>query len=229
MNVAAIIPAAGSGRRMGEPKQWLPLAGRPLLAWTLAAFEACPEVTQVVLVVPQSDIERARREIVEAYGLGKVGRIVAGGLERQDSVMNGFAALEGQPEIVMVHDGARPLVSPAVLARAIEATARHGATLVAVPARDTLKQVNGAGEVLATLPREGVWQAQTPQSFRYEWLAAAFELARRENVLATDEAGLVERCGQRVHIVLGERRNFKVTTPEDLELAERLLKGGLSS
>ncbi len=225
MRVAAIIPAAGSGRRMGRPKQWLPLAARPLLYWTLAAFEACPEVTEVVLVVPEEDVERARREIVLRYRLAKVRRVVAGGAERQDSVLAGFRALTSRPDIVMVHDGARPLISREVLERAIAATIECGATCTAVPARDTLKRVNAAGEIEATLPREAVWQAQTPQSFRYELLEEAFEVAAREGAAATDEAGLVERLGHRVRVVMGSRRNFKVTTPEDLELAERLLGG----
>jgi 2-C-methyl-D-erythritol 4-phosphate cytidylyltransferase/2-C-methyl-D-erythritol 2,4-cyclodiphosphate synthase len=209
---------------MGQPKQWLPLGGRPLLYWTLRAFQECPAVREVVLVVPGEDLERARREVVEAYGLAKVRRIVAGGAERQDSVLNGFRALSGRPDLVMVHDGARPLVSREVLERAIQATAEHGATLSAVPVRDTLKRVDGAGGVVATLEREGVWQAQTPQTFRYELLEEAFELALREGVRATDEAGLVERLGHRVQVVMGSPENFKVTTPEDVELAEILLK-----
>jgi len=225
MKVSAIIPAAGSGRRMGRPKQWLTLAGKPLLYWTLAAFERCPEVSGVVLVVPGDDLERVRREIVEPHELRKVRRIVAGGAERQDSVRNGFEILAGSPpDIVVVHDGARPLVTPDILSRAVEATILHGATLVAVPVQDTLKRVNEAGAVLGTLRREGLWQAQTPQSFRYELLEEAYEAAHREGFLGTDEAALVERLGHTVHIVEGSRRNFKVTTPEDIELAERLLK-----
>jgi 2-C-methyl-D-erythritol 4-phosphate cytidylyltransferase len=224
VRVAAIIPAAGSGRRMGRPKQWLPLAGRPLLAWTLAAFEACPEVAEVVLVVPAEDIDRAGLEVVEPYGFRKVGRIVAGGSERQDSVENGFAALTSRPDLVMVHDGARCLVTPEVLSRAVAATAEHGATLAAVPVRDTLKRVDEAGVVLATVEREGLWQAQTPQTFRFDLLEEAIECARREGFRGTDEAALVERLGHRVRVVLGSARNFKVTTPEDVALAERLLK-----
>jgi 2-C-methyl-D-erythritol 4-phosphate cytidylyltransferase/2-C-methyl-D-erythritol 2,4-cyclodiphosphate synthase len=223
MRVAAIIPAAGSGKRMGRPKQWLPLAGRPLLSWTLAAFENCPAIDDIVLVVPEADIERARREVVEPFGLSKVRCVVAGGEERQDSVLNGFRALPGRPDLVMVHDGARPLVSREVLERAIEATASHGATLCAVPARDTLKRVDEGGVVLATVDRDAIWQAQTPQTFRYELLEAAFERALREGVRATDEAGLVERLGHPVRVVLGSRENFKVTAPEDIALAERIL------
>lgn len=225
MIVAAIIPAAGAGRRMGAPKQWLNIAGRPLLCWTLAAFERCPEVDYVVLVVPEADIELARRRVVEPCGLAKVRAVAAGGAERQDSVWNGLQALSAPPpDIVMVHDGARPLIEPEVLTRAVRATIECGATLCAVPVRDTIKRVGPAGEVMKTLPREGLWQAQTPQTFRYDVLATAFEEARRENFVATDEAALVERLGHQVRVVMGARRNFKVTTPEDIELAERLLK-----
>ncbi|MFH0809586.1 MAG: 2-C-methyl-D-erythritol 4-phosphate cytidylyltransferase [Pseudomonadota bacterium] len=224
MKVAAIIAAAGFGKRMGRPKQWLPLAGRPLLSWTLAAFERCPRVTLVVLVVPGEDLDRARTEVVEPGGFSKVRYIVAGGGERQDSVGNGLRALAAErPDIVMVHDGARPLVDNDVLERAVAAALEHGAALTAVPARDTLKRVGEGGVVLGTLNRDEVWQAQTPQTFRYGLLEEAFALAAREGVRVTDEAGLVERLGRRVRVVMGSTRNFKVTTPEDMDLAEKLL------
>jgi 2-C-methyl-D-erythritol 4-phosphate cytidylyltransferase len=225
MSVAALIAAAGSGQRMGQrlEKQFLPLAGKPLLAHTLAQFEATPSVERVIVIVPRGREDYCWRAVIEPEGFRKVCRVVAGAATRQGSVMAGFRCLEETVEIVVVHDGARPFVTPALIRAAIETAAQQGSAAVAIPESDTLKRVSPAGLVLGTLDRQHLWRAQTPQAFRRDILQAAFDHAVRHRLEATDEASLVEALSLPVHIVPGSIWNFKITCPEDLQLAERLL------
>ena len=227
MKVIALIPAAGMGKRMGAEinKQYLLLAGRPILAHTLQLFEDAPFVDDVFVIVPEAEIPYCREHVVEAHGLAKVRGIVAGGAERQQSVMNGLKAIggAGDNDVVLIHDGVRPLVPLRVLERAVEVARIHDGALAAVPVKDTIKVVTG-GIVTATPPREDLWQAQTPQAFRYQVIMAAHEIAEAERYLGTDDAALVEWMGKEVHIVMGDYRNIKITTPEDLVLAEAFLK-----
>ena len=224
MYVSAIIPAGGRGRRLGAelPKQFLPLAGRPILQWTVDTFVRCPSVREVIVALPA--------ELVDAHlpylELPKV-RVVAGGERRQDSVANGFDALSPEAEIVLVHDAARPLVDEATIDRSIAAATAAGAAIVAVEASDTVKLSEpreGARLVDRTLSRDTIFLAQTPQAFRREVLREAIALGR-SGVEATDEAALAERAGHRVQLVEGSRRNIKITTPEDLVVAEALIDG----
>lgn len=225
MRVEAVVAAAGSGRRMAarDSKVFLPLAGRPLLAHTLGAFEAAGCVERVVVVVREEDVERCRR-LAARYGLAKVGAVVPGGAERQDSVARGLEAVGPGTDVVVVHDGARPLVSPALIAATVEAAARRGAALAAVPVKDTVKVVED-GRVTATPERRRLFAAQTPQAFRAGLLREAFARAAARGWRATDDAALVEACGHPVAVVPGEETNLKVTTPLDLRLAEAVLAG----
>lgn len=224
MTVKAVIAAAGSGRRMGaeENKLFLPLDGRPLLAHTLAAFEAAGVVEGIVVVLREEDVPRGRA-LTAAAGFRKVEALVPGGAERQDSVGSGLAALGGGVDVVVVHDGARPLVSPALLEATAEAARRAGAALAAVPVKDTIKVVDPGGVVTSTPDRRALWAAQTPQAFRTDLLREAFAWAAANGVRGTDEASLVELYGHPVRVVPGEEENLKITTPLDLRIAAALL------
>jgi len=227
MKAAAVIPAAGLGSRMGTqvPKPYLLLAGRPILAHTLAVFEALPEVTEITLVVHPQELEHCQERILTPYGFRKVLRLVPGGKERQDSVYHGLKALRaaGAPELVLVHDGVRPLVRGEDVRRVLQEARRHGAAVLGWPAQDTLKRVSPQGEVLGTLDRRQIWQIQTPQAFHTELLWRALVEAYARGVYATDEAALVELLPHPVRVVRGSPFNLKITTPEDLALAEALL------
>ena len=218
--------AGGKGARLKspQPKQYLLLAGVPILTRTLQAFGACDRIDRIILVVPPADIAFCREAIIPPAGLSKDVHVVAGGSRRQDSVYNGLAAIEGDDSIVAIHDGVRPLAAPATIAACVDAAGVHGACIPGVPAWETLKQVSTPGIVASTLPRQQVWLAQTPQVFRTGIIRAAHAQARQEGFLGTDDACLVERLGQEVRIVLGQRRNIKITTPEDLAIAEALWK-----
>jgi 2-C-methyl-D-erythritol 4-phosphate cytidylyltransferase len=228
MKAIALIPAAGMGKRMGVAvnKQYLLLNGMPIVAHTLALFENAPFIDDVYLVIPEQEIPYCREHVVERYGFAKVRSIVPGGAERQNSVLNGLRSIADarDDDLVLIHDGVRPLVPVNVLERSVEMAAEHGAALVAVPAKDTVKIVTD-GIVRETPPRENIWLAQTPQTFTYGVIRAAHEAADAERFLGTDDAMLVERLGREVHIVLGDYRNIKITTPEDLVLAEAFLRG----
>jgi 2-C-methyl-D-erythritol 4-phosphate cytidylyltransferase len=228
MKVIALIPAAGMGKRMGAEinKQYLLLAGKPILSHTLQIFEDAPFVDDIFVIVPEAEIPYCMEHVVERHGFAKVRAIVAGGAERQHSVMNGLraATLVGDDDVVLIHDGVRPFVSARVLERAVEVARLHDGALVAVPVKDTIKVVVD-GVVKATPAREELWQAQTPQAFRYSVIMAAHEIAAAERYLGTDDAALVEWMGKDVHIVMGDYRNIKITTPEDLVLAEAFLRG----
>lgn len=226
MRVVALIPAAGRGKRMGEsiPKAFLPLGGVPLLARTLQKFEACPQIDEILPLVPGEEILHCQKEIVERFGLRKVSGILAGGAERQDSVFAGLTAIQGKADWVVIHDGARPLVTVELIERILAAAKEWKAAVAALPAWETVKEVSEDGEVRRTLDRRSLWIIQTPQSFEYRLLFGAYEKAREEGFLGTDDASLVERLGVPVRVVEGEKWNLKITTPKDLALAEALLK-----
>jgi len=223
-DVGAIIAAAGRSERAGEiDKLWAPLVGpdgrsRPLLAYTLDAFQACPTVGRIVLVVAAGAVERADA-LVQSQGFDKVRAVAPGGARRQDSVRAGLEAL-GQCDWVIVHDGARPLVTPDLIERGLAAARETGAACCALPVTDTVKEGDDAGRIVRTLDRSRLWLAQTPQVFRYDLLVEAHRKAQGE---ATDDAALVEALGVRVRLYEGSPRNIKVTTAEDLALAQALL------
>ena len=228
MNIAAIVVAAGRGVRMGGelPKVLLPLSGTPILVRTLRALAGAGGIRQIVAVVSRDYLEPAR-ELVRQSGTWPIAiSFAVGGAERQDSVAAGLQALPPDADLVVIHDGARPFVQPAQVAAVVDAAARHGAALLAVPSRDTVKLVDGQGVVTSTPPRESVWLAQTPQAFRTALLRDAHARAHRAGVVATDDAALVERLGVSVHVVRGDAANVKITTPDDLRWAEWYLQSG---
>lgn len=222
--IAAIVPAAGAGVRMeaDRPKQFRPLGDRPLLVHTLQRLSDSPLIETVVVVVPADWVAKARSELIEPYGLAKVGAVVAGGAERQNSVAAGLEALGPEVDLVVVHDGVRPFVTEAMIADVVEAARAVGAAVAAIPVAETVKRV-ADGVVVETVSRDGLYRVQTPQAFRREVLAEALERARAEGVVGTDEAALVERFGRPVRVVAGSAVNLKVTSPEDWSLAESIL------
>jgi 2-C-methyl-D-erythritol 4-phosphate cytidylyltransferase len=226
MRTVAIIPAGGAGRRMGggAPKQFLPLAGIPVLVYTLRAFQHSSFIDEIYLAVPERDIPAVRKGIVEGHGLSKISLVLAGGAERQDSVRNALMHVRDDHDIVLIHDGVRPFVTGELIRRAVTAAAEYGAAAVGLPVRDTVKAVGDAGVVVKTVDREELWLAQTPQAFRRALIFAAYEKAAQEGFSGTDDASLVERAGVSVRMIPGDHDNIKVTTPEDLALGEIIIR-----
>ncbi len=212
--------AAGLGQRMeGVDKVFAPLLGAPLIAWTVEAFENCPQVHRIVLVVREGSLDQAGR-LARERGWSKVFRVCAGGRRRQDSVARGLESLSSC-RFVAVHDGARPLIPTDVIQRGIEAARKHGAAVAAVPVTDTIKVVS-KDLVVDTPERDRLWAVQTPQVFRFDIIDEAYRRVKDE---VTDDSSLVERLGHRVRVFMGSYENIKVTTPRDLALAEAILRG----
>jgi 2-C-methyl-D-erythritol 4-phosphate cytidylyltransferase len=180
-------------------------------------------VAEVILVVPKEDRARALAEVIERYGVKKVLKVVAGGATRQESVSNGLQEAGADVEIVVIHDSVRPFVTEDLIERSIEMARKVGGAVVAIPMKDTPKQVGPDGLILRTLDRTGLWHAQTPQTFRRAILLEAYRVALADHIHATDDAALVERLGQPVGIVPGSWENIKITTPEDMMIAEAIL------
>lgn len=223
--VAAIIAAAGVSRRMeGIDKVFTAVLGWPLVDYSIRCCEASAEVDDVVLVT-REEMVMSLRSAAMAQGWGKVRAVVEGGARRQDSVKAGLAALQGC-DWVVVHDGARPCVSEAIIRRGLAAAHETGAAVAAVPAKDTVKLVGDDLLVTSTPPRQGVWLVQTPQIFAYDIIAKAYESSNSD---VTDDAALVEQAGYKVKVFMGAYTNIKVTTPDDLAVVESFLRGGLRS
>jgi 2-C-methyl-D-erythritol 4-phosphate cytidylyltransferase len=218
-----LITAGGVGRRMGSavPKQYLDLNGMPLLTRTIRIFDDHPLVDVIVLTVPQGDEESCKVRAVEPFGFKKIRAIVAGGATRQASVYNGLLELE-DTEVVAIHDGVRPLVSPAVVAETITVARATGAALACVPVRETVKRKGAT--TLETVPRADLWLSHTPQTFLTTLILEAHRKALSEGFAGTDDASLVERLNHPVAIVRDLETNIKITTPEDLTLARVLLE-----
>lgn len=221
MSTGAILLCAGKGERLGASveKALVPLAGRPLFTWSLEALEQCDAIDAIVMVGPVAKM----KDLLAASGLAprKILGWTEGGKERQHSVGRGLHLLPPDVTHVAVHDCARALVTPALIARVMADAKEHGAAVAAVALEDTLKRVS-LGVVEQTVPRAGLWRAQTPQAFRREWLAEAHEAAGK--AIATDDAALVEALGKRVHVTPGDPSNLKITTADDLALAEAWLQ-----
>ncbi len=230
-----IIPAAGLGQRMrsDEEKPYITIGGRSILAHTLSAFEACQAVEGYVLVVEPSRVQFCKAQLTGPFGPSepsgpgvaypKLAKVVAGGSTRQESVYRGLMALDDETGYVLVHDAARPCVEPGALEASVLGCARHGAVIAATPSTDTMKIIRD-GVVEATPDRSTIWRAQTPQTFAYGMLRTAHERAREQGYVGTDDAELVERAGYVVRVLEGAPDNIKVTTAEDLETAERILR-----
>jgi 2-C-methyl-D-erythritol 4-phosphate cytidylyltransferase len=230
-HVTAILPAAGLGTRMGvdKPKQFLVLDGVPVLVFTLRRLAACPAIKDFVIATRGEDVD-AVTSSVASEKLGRPIRVVRGGDTRQDSVANALAEVSSEADLILVHDAVRPLVTLSQIERVIAEADACDAAILGIPAMDTVKEVkraslpNDVALITATIPRERVVLAQTPQVFRSSLLLEAFGRARQDGVTASDEAGLVERLGRDVHVVVGSERNLKITRPGDMELAEFYLR-----
>ena len=224
--VTAIVLLAGRGRRMKSevPKQFMKAAGREVAAWSLQAFQDFEEITDIVAVTGAEDIDYLKETIIDPYGISKARRIVSGGAERYLSVWEGLKAAEGS-DYVFIHDGARPVVSREILARCMEAVRTYGACVAAMPVKDTIKIADADGFVASTPDRRFVWQIQTPQVFRYELIYEAHrKLIEEGRSDVTDDASVLEaESDVKVKLVEGAYENIKITTPEDIETAQRFL------
>jgi 2-C-methyl-D-erythritol 4-phosphate cytidylyltransferase len=225
MKTVAIIPAGGSGKRMNEKlsKQYLLLDGIPVLVHTLKKFQESRKIDEIFLIVPGDDIIFVRENIVQKYGISKVIRILAGGVERQDSVRNGIRALEKEHDIIVIHDAVRPFITEELLLSVIRETSLVQAVTVGVPVKDTVKSVDGNRWITETLNRNNLWLTQTPQAFKRDVIIRAHEDADKDKYYSTDDASLVERTGVAVKMIHGSYDNIKITTKDDILLAEVLI------
>lgn len=224
MKAVAVIPAGGQGRRMGAdmPKQYIMIAGKPLMVHTLQKFEAAG-IDGIILAVPSGDVGFVKDDIVGKYRIKKVVAVVPGGKERQDSVRAGLEALPEGADVVAVHDAVRPFVSPGLIRDVIREAAAFSAAVLGVPVKDTVKRVTRDKVISGTLDRNELWLTQTPQAFRTGVILEAYRRAYEEGFYATDEAALVERTGVKVRMVPGSYENVKITTADDIRYAEFLM------
>ena len=223
--VSAIIVAAGKGIRMNDTtrKQYLDLAGRPILAHSVMAFDACDLIDKIFLVIPKEDIEYCRKNILPVLELKNGVDLVFGGEKRQDSVYNGLQAIDKKTEIVVVHDAVRPFIQPEEIKSCILGAREFGACITGIPASDTIKHVGKSGLIEKTLIRDNIWFAQTPQAFKHELIIRAHETARHDGYIGSDDSLLVERLGIDVKIIKGSKNNIKITVREDLVVARAIL------
>jgi len=224
IKVTAIIAAGGSGMRMNAeiPKQFIYIHNKPIIIHTLEKFAGCARVHKILLVVPGNELEEAVL-LVEKWNITKPTKVVAGGKTRQHSVWNGLNTISDNTDIVIVHDGVRPFISEEIITACIEETHKWGAVITAVPVTDTVKEVIDH-TVRRTLERSKLWSVQTPQGFKKGLLTEAYNKAWESNLTATDDSTLVENIGHTVRVIQGAEKNIKITSPEDLRIAENLLE-----
>ena len=224
--VSVIIAAAGMSNRMGSKvnKQFIAIDNKPILVHTLEKFEKCRYVDEIILVSKEEEVEYCRKEIVKKYGFKKVANIIRGGKERQDSIYNGLLALNENTDIVLTHDGARPFIKTEHIEEGIRGVLEYGACVIGVPVKDTMKVVEESNIIHYTPKRSLLWAAQTPQCFWAHVIKRGYEHAINEGIVGTDDSSLVEKIGYNVKMIMGSYDNIKITTPEDLIIAESLLK-----
>ena len=224
--VSIIIAAAGMSNRMGSKinKQFLLIDNKPILAHSIEVFNGLKFVDEIIVVSKEEEVEYCRKEIVYRYGFNKVSKIVKGGKERQDSIYNGIISLNDETDIVLTHDGARPFIRKEAIIKGIEGAIEYGACVIGVPLKDTIKVVEEEGIVHHTPNRSLLWAAQTPQCFQVNLLKEGYEYAISEGIVGTDDSSLVEKKGYPVKMLMGNYDNIKITTPEDLIIAESFLK-----
>lgn len=224
--VSVIVAAAGMSNRMGSKinKQFINIDNQPILVHTLNKFEDSPYIDEIILIAKEEEVEYCRKEIVKKYGFKKVKKIIKGGKERQDSIYNGILALHERSDIVLTHDGARPFVRQENIVDGIKGVIEHDACVIGVPVKDTIKVVNDIESVHHTPKRSMLWAAQTPQCFWKNILQKGYEYAINEGIVGTDDSSIVEKAGYEVKMLMGNYDNIKITTPEDLIIAESLLK-----
>ena len=228
MKTVAIIPAGGAGKRLKAhvAKQYLFLDHMPVLVHTLTVFQKSKVIDNIVLAVPSDDLVSIRQELIDKYRLTKLTTIVAGGKERQDSVRNSLSAINSKCDIVVIHDGVRPFVTQDLIKRVVEAANTEGAATAGIKAKDTIKETKKDNMVAATIPRQNLWLTQTPQAFKFELLKKAYKTAYDKKFYGTDDASLVERIGKKVIMIEGSYENIKITTREDILIADALMKKG---
>jgi 2-C-methyl-D-erythritol 4-phosphate cytidylyltransferase len=225
MRTLAIVLAGGVGKRMGfsTGKQFLLLDNKPILAHTLQVFQDCRPVDGIYLVVNHRDLPIVQEEILETYRFSKIMKLVIGGRLRQDSVWNGLEAIDEPCDVVIVHDAARPFVSPAFVEKSIFLMEMFDAVVPAIPARDTIKMISKEGFVMKTLERDSLWNIQTPQTFKYDLIAKAYKEGMAKKLCGYDDSTFIEHLGGKVKVVEGSPYNIKITTPEDLLIARGIL------
>ncbi len=225
LRCTAIIMAAGKGKRMqtAVSKQFLSVGGKEILAWTVDVFEKSPLVEKILLMA-SADGKEDVQHLWNAYGWKKVVAVLEGGKERQNSVANGLAAVGKDTDIVLIHDGVRPFVTEEMIADSIAAAQEYGGAVIGVPAKDTIKVCSADGLAVETPDRSTLWQIQTPQTFQRALIVNAYEKAEQEGFFGTDDASVAEFAGHQVKVVMGSYRNIKITTKEDLVIAEAFLK-----
>jgi 2-C-methyl-D-erythritol 4-phosphate cytidylyltransferase len=224
--VTAIIVAGGKGKRMGQAlnKQFIEIGGKEILARTIEAFQNLYEINEIIVVCAEGEIEYCKENIINKYGFSKVVKIVAGGMERQDSVRNGLNNCNTNTNIVVIHDGARPFVTSNIIKESIKCARECGACTAAVPVKDTIKKVDKDKYSIDTPSREGLYAVQTPQAFRYDLILEGHKQAKNMDIFATDDTMLIEHMGIRVKIIDGSNTNIKITTGDDLIFADAILK-----
>ena len=222
--ISVIIPAAGSGKRMNTKtrKQYLEINNKPILLFTLESFQNHSEIDEIILVCPKSDINFIKENILEKSNFSKITSIVAGGDQRQDSVTNGLQSVSEQADIILVHDGVRPFISNEHISKIIETLKNEDAAVIAVPVKDTIKEVEN-GKVVQTPDRSKLWSIQTPQGMKADIFRTCYEKLKSAPFLGTDEAMIAEKFNYSVNIVEGSYTNIKITTPEDLQIATLFL------
>lgn len=226
MKVVAVVVSAGLGKRLNKkiPKPLIALNGKPILIHTLENLSHVKLISEIILVVNKNYLNAFRKKIRQ-FGLGKVKKIVIGGKTRGKSVFKGLKAIEGNCDVVLIHDAVRPFVEENLVKKIISASFKYGAAILAVPLKPTIKKVDlKRKEIVETVERENLWEAQTPQAFKKYLILNAYKKIRDFNF--TDDASLLEKMGKKVKIVSGSYKNIKITTPEDLEFAKVILKDG---
>jgi 2-C-methyl-D-erythritol 4-phosphate cytidylyltransferase len=225
MRTLAIILAGGTGKRMGAStnKQFLLLDNKPLIVHTLQVFEECRTIDGIYLVANQKDLPVIQEEILETYRFSKLVKIVIGGRLRQDSVRNGLEAIDTPCDTVVIHDGARPFVSPAFIEKGIYLMEMFDAIIPALPVKDTIKVISKEGFVVKTLERESLWAIQTPQTFKFDLILRAYKEGMAKKACGYDDATFLEMMGKKVKVIEGSPYNMKITTPEDLVMAKGML------
>ena len=225
MRTIAIILAGGTGKRMGTSinKQFLLLDNKPIIVHTLQVFDECRQIDGIYLVVNQKDLPVMQEEILETYKFNKIMKLVIGGRLRQDSVKNGLEAIENPCDNVIIHDGARPFISPSFIEKGIFLMEMYDAIIPALPVKDTIKVVSKEGFVLKTLERDSLWHVQTPQTFKYDIIMKAYREGMTKKLYGYDDATFLENVGKKVKVIEGSPYNIKITTPEDLTIARGML------
>ncbi|MCT4618544.1 MAG: 2-C-methyl-D-erythritol 4-phosphate cytidylyltransferase [Marinisporobacter sp.] len=224
--VSVIIAAAGRGKRMNSNmnKQYLNLCNKPVLAHAIEAFEQSVYIDEIIVVTHPEEIQYCKERIIDSFGFKKVTKVIGGGFERQESILNGLKAVDEKCDIVAIHDGARPFIKGETIIDSIDAAIKYKAVGVGVPVKDTIKVVDEEKNIKNTPDRKTIWAIQTPQVFDYKLVLKAHEKAIEDGYQGTDDTVLVERIGEDVKLVMGSYENIKITTPEDLYIGEAILQ-----